>query len=258
MRKLLLVSASASLLALSGCGFAAGMMAGSSMWGDGPSWGGLEDDWALSAFSGTSVVCLGADADVDNADGLFEIRGTVVADRVSNLDIGNVIPCETEPSRVLSIEDEDGVIWDVGYAWYAGDGWDSTPAVNVWRGDVVELVVRQGESSVDSTAAGFAVFDTTGMVYAMEAGHGEAGFAPGDVDGLTVATAPIEGLDDNDPCTDSISQNFSSDTDDLTLYPGDDAGMEIGGDYFVTCNITSFEVPDDCGDTSESSWVMFR
>ena len=92
----------------------------------------------------------------------------------------------------------------------------------------------------------------------MEAGHGEAGFALGDVEGLSVETAPIDGLDDGDDCTDSVSQNFRSGTDQLTLYPGDDAGMEIDGQYLITCNITSFEVPDDCGDQSESSWVMFR
>lgn len=258
MRKLFFVSASASLFALSGCGFAAGMMAGSSMLGEGPNWGGFEDDWALSAFTGTSVVCLGADQEVENTDGLFEIRGTVVADQMSNLDIGNIIPCEGDPARVLTIEDEDGIQWEVGYAWYAGDGWDSTPAVNVWRGDMVEVVVRQGESSVNSTAAGFAVYDTNGVLYAMEAGHGEAGFAPGDVEGLSVETAPIDGLDDGDDCTDSVSQNFLSSTDQVTLYPGDDAGMEIDGEYLITCNITSFEVPDDCGDRSESSWVMFR
>ncbi len=257
MRKMILLGASASLLTLSGCGFAAGMLAGSSMWGDGPSWGGMDEDWAVSGFTGTSVVCLGADQDVENT-GFFEIRGTVVNDRISSLDIGNVIPCEQEPGRVLSIEDDNGVIWDVGYAWFAGDGWDSTPAVNVVRGSMVEVLVSQGASGIDSTAAGFVVYDTSGMVYAMEAGHGERGFSS-DVDGIRVETELIEGINDGDDCTDSISQTFTSDTDRLTLYPGDDASLEVDGEYIITCNITSFEVVDDCNDTvSESSWVMFR
>ncbi len=256
MRKILLLGASSSLLVLSGCGFAAGMLAGSSVWGDGPSWGGLDDEWALSSFQGTSVVCLGADQDVENT-GLFEIRGTVLNDRVSNLDVGNVIPCEQEPARILSIEDEDGVVWEVGYAWYTGDGWDSTPAVNAWRGDYVELVVRQGDSA--GTAAGFAVYEPSGLLYAMEAGHGEVGLADGDVDSLQVETRAITELDDGDECTDSVSQNFTTDTDELILYPGDDAGLEIDGEYFVTCNIASFEVQAGCDDqVAESSWVIFR
>jgi len=258
MRKMIFLGASASLLTLSGCGFAAGMLAGSSMWGDGPSWGGDGDDWGISAFTGTSVVCLGADEDVENT-GFFEIRGIVVNDRVSSLDIGNVIPCEQEPARVLSIEDDNGVIWDVGYAWYAGDGWDSTPAVNVLRGSMVEVLVSQGESGIDSTAAGFVVHDTTGMVYAMEAGHGERGFASDDVADVWVETELIDGLDDGNDCTDSVSQTFTSDTDRLTLYPGDDASLEVDGVPIITCNITSFEVAGDCDDTvAESSWVMFR
>ena len=102
------------------------------------------------------------------------------------------------------------------------------------------------------------MYEPSGLLYAMEAGHGEAGFADGDVESLQVETRAIGDLDDGDDCTDAVSQTFTSGSEELILYPGDDAGLEVNGEYFVTCNIASFEVAEGCDDVAESSWVMFR
>ena len=256
MRKLLFLSAAGSAMVLTGCSFAGGALLGNSLWGDNGY--GIADDFVLASMAGTSVVCLGTDAPVDGDEEVFVVEGVVVEDVASDADIGNVVGCQQDPARVLTIRDEDGNRWEVGYAWLDNDGWDMTPAVNAYRGDRVELLVRPGASE-GSMAAGFTLSDEAGVIYAMEAGHGEAGLAPGDFQGLDVGVGQQVGTVDND-CGEatSVALDFESSEDALTLYPGEDAGMVIEDSYFVTCNINSFETADDCNDGGEVSWVMFQ
>ncbi|MCP4806620.1 MAG: hypothetical protein GY913_29330 [Proteobacteria bacterium] len=257
MRKLALASTLA--LSLTGCTFVGGALYGSAQWGD--DFGmGLADGYALATLgSGTSVVCLGSDIEVPADQDLFEIRGEVVSDEMISVDVGNVIPCEQDPARVLTVVDGDGATWEIGYAWYAADGYDLTPVPDLVEGQQVMVTVRQGASGADSTSAGFVVDSSRDMIYAMEAGHGEAGLASGDIADLDVSATREAGSIESD-CGENIPLiiDFESSSDALSLYPGEDAGMEIDGEYYVTCNINSLQVADDCEDDGEISYVLFK
>lgn len=255
MRKFLLLSSAVTLASLTGCGFVGGALVGNALWSDGYELG--MDDWQVNGFgAGSAVVCLGADADIEPADS-YVISGRVVQDVGDRTDVGNLIPCQDEPYRVLTVEDADGVQWDIGYAWIAADGWDQTPAVGIWEDTRVEVVVRSGLSE-GSESAGFVVHDAEGMAFAMEAGFGEPALSTDDIP-LEIGAGSAIGTIEHD-CGDAstVSIEFTSDSDSLTLYPGEDESMFVGSSYYTTCNINSIELTDDCDDVSETSWVMFR
>ena len=254
-----IVLASTVALSLTSCTFVGGALYGSAQWGDdyGMGWA---DGYAMTALgSGTSVVCLGSELVVPEDQRFFEIRGTVVSDEMSNVDVGNVVPCEQDPARVLSVVDADGALWEVGYAWYDSAGYDLTPVPDLVEGQQVVVTVRQGDSGADSTSAGFLVDTSQGLLYAMEAGHGEAGLAEGDIQDLSVSATREAGSIESD-CGENtpLIIDFESSSDALSLYPGEDAGMEIDGEYYVTCNINSLEVAEDCDDDGEISYVLFK
>lgn len=251
MRNLMLYTSALTLLGMTGCSALGGALAGSAMWGESYS---LDQDWSVSTMGGgTAVVCMGSDAEVEPA-GSYVINGEVVSDASATVDVGNVVPCAQDPMRVLSVRDDNGDIWEVGYAWIGGDGWNSTPAVGM-QGQRVELVVRQGEMQ---GSAGFAVYDRNGLSYAMEAGHGGAALQSVDLDGVAVETGGVVGSVDHEDCgsADSVMVNFESGVDELSLFPGEDAPLQTEDGWYTTCNINSVQM-DDCGE-SEVSWVMFR
>ena len=92
----------------------------------------------------------------------------------------------------------------------------------------------------------------------MEAGHGEAGLAQGDIEGLSVdATRKVGTIESDCGEATSVAIDFESAEDSLSLYPGEDAGMVIEDSYYTTCNINSYQ-SDDCAEGGEVSWVMFQ
>ena len=255
MRSALFLGSTGLVLALTGCSFAGGALVGNSLWGDDGI--GFAGDYVLASLAGTSVVCLGGNATVDGDEDRFDLRGRVVADDYyTGQDVDSIFGCDQDPARVLTIEDDDGDTWNIGYAWYASDGWDSTPAINAWERDQVMVTVKRGE---DEGSAGFVVEDRSGMLYAMEAGHGGAALGVEEIPGLQVeATRTAGTITDDCGETDSLVIDFESEEDSLSLYPGEDAGMEIGDSYYVTCNINSYRPSDDCEDPGEVSWVLFQ
>ncbi|MFT5586724.1 MAG: hypothetical protein ACI9VR_004326 [Cognaticolwellia sp.] len=251
MRNLKLYTSALILIGLTGCSAVGGALAGSALWGDSYS---LDQDWSVSTMGvGTAVVCLGSDAEVESAES-YVINGEVLSDAAATVDVGNVVPCAQDPMRVLSVRDDSGQVWEVGYAWVGSDGWNSTPAVGM-QGQRVEIIVRQGEMQ---GSAGFAVYDRNGLSYAMEAGHGGAALESEDLGSIAVAPGSVVGSVDHADCgsADSVMVNFDSEVDQLSLYPGEDAPLQTEDGWYTTCNITSVEM-DDCGE-SEVSWVMFR
>ena len=251
MRNLMLYTSALTLIGLTGCSALGGALTGSALWGDSYS---LEQDWSVSTMGGgTAVVCMGSDAEVEPSES-YVINGEVISDASASVDVGSVVPCAQDPMRVLSVQDDDGQIWEVGYAWVGSDGWNSTPAVGM-QGQRVELIVRQGAMQ---GSAGFAVYDRNGLSYAMEAGHGGAALQDDDLGSVQVATGAVVGTVDHEDCgsADSVVVNFDSEVDELSLYPGEDAPLQTEDGWYTTCNINSVQL-DDCGE-SEVSWVMFR
>ena len=118
------------------------------------------------------------------------------------------------------------------------------------------------ENSTD--AAGFVITEPNGeLVYAMEAGRDTSALQDGDVPGIRIETAGNVGrFYDDCGSKNMMAVRFQSDSDEVTLDPGDDIGLESDGNYYTTCSIESFEYDDGdgCDDdiSSEVSWVLFR
>lgn len=254
-----------SLAALPGCGFVTGSAVGVLFSDEGDL--GLEDPTNVGGFwAGTGVVCLGSSNPTIAPDaGLYNVSGRVVSEETvldgSSTDaLGNLVACDGEPGRVMTIEATNGDIYQLGYAWRDPSGYDMTPMPNVEIGRAVDVTVRQG-ATVGSGSAGMAVFAGDGtLVYALDAGRGEPGLADGDIDGLRVrADREISRMED-ESCgmRVSLALDFSSTEGTLTLLEGEDSSMEIGDDFFVTCSIASHQIEDCEEDVGEVSWVMFR
>ena len=213
---------------------------------------------------GTSVVCLGSDIE-DRAwefqqDGAWSIDGRVVYDQAETAQIGNVDPCWSAPSRVLVIEDEQGITWAVGYRWQSRSLGDVTPSIEVQPGDEVTLTYRPG---AEAGSAGFVVTEreTQALAYAMESGRGGRALLDDDVPGVRVSTGDQVGFNATDECGDetAVTLRFSTDDgDEEELPPGGDAQLEVGDEDHTLCNINSFEVSgSDCGQIEEKSWIVF-
>ena len=260
MRALFLI-APLSLAALTGCGFVTGNALGVLFSEDGDL--GLTDASVGGFWAGSGVVCLSSSDPSAVADaGLYTVRGRVVSDESveEGSELGNLVPCDGDPGRVLTVETSAGETYQLGYAWRDPSGYDMTPWPSVDTGEVVNITVRQGESA-DTLAAGMAVTDSSGtLVYALEAGHGEAGLANGDIDGLVVRSDREISRMEDETCGQrvSLALDFSAAGSNLTLMEGEDNGMVIDEDYFTTCSIASHDI-EDCEDSlGEVSWVLFR
>lgn len=257
MRNLALGTLALSLAATTGCTFVGGALVGSGLWGEEPVFTG-----AQPGMQGTSAVCLGTDApDVELADD-YVIRGRVLTqdgyDSQPERGFDNLVPCENPVERSLQIEDVDGNVWTVGYAWIDQD-WDATPTIWVDRGAQVEILVR---APLDSTAAGLVVYDRGDEpIYALESGIGGRALVDGDIGSLKVQEDGVVGKGQGD-CGDAeqLSVAFESDEETLVMYPAEDRGMQLDGDYVTVCSIESFRYTEgDCDeDAGEVSWVVFK
>ncbi len=254
LKSLALVSAATTLAMTTGCGFAAGTLAGSSLWGDGHA------PWAQPTLQGLgqSVICVGTDADVERSD-TIEIRGTVIASwEAPERGFDNFIPCSAEPTIALSVEDDNGDTWIIGYAWLDAQGWDTTPWIDTWEGDRVDVFIAEGEGE----SVGFAVTRSGRLVYAMESGQGGRALQNGDIDGLNVQIDQVVGTIET-PCgeRDALSVEYSSEDDRVVLFPDEDGGFRMNGSDYTACNIASFTLSEngECtNDTiDDTSWVVF-
>lgn len=260
MRSLLLFGASASLAVLTSCGFAAGNLTASVLFGEDLS------DFATSAdydglWAGSGVVCLASEDAEVSSTGLYEISGRVIADEAPTAEFtGNLIPCADAVGRVLTVQADSGEIYELGYAWVDSSGWDMTPWPSVNRGQNVDLVVRQSPGDADS--AGFALFHANGrLVYALEASRGAPALIDGDIPGLAYRVGEEAGAFSTESCGDrlSLTVEFVTDSGMTTMYEGEDFGLQVGEEFMTTCSIASFEYTQDCDEpAAEVSWVMFR
>lgn len=240
-----------SLGALVGCG-AVGGMAGMSM-GEALSYGHI----------GTSVVCLGSDAG-DRAfdwqeDGAWQIDGTVISDESDSRSVGNLDRCWGPPSRVITIEDDQGVTWAIGYRWHSNSMGDTTPQIDLEDGDPVSFVYRPGETD---GSAGFGVFQEEQLVYAMESGRNARALQDGDIPGLTVTGGAVVGAGTTDDGCDQTAWTIDFETesgDTSSLPPGGDDQLVIeeGTDGYTLCNINSYTSACE-GDVPETSWILFN
>jgi hypothetical protein len=259
MRKTAFTLLATTLAMSTGCTLAGGALVGNQLFGDQDIGIGMSEP-GMAGFTGTSLVCLGSDAELSDeeiSEGLYEINGRVNGTYNAS-DIGfddNVVPCWTQPEVVFEIEDVDGNTWQVGYAWMDGSGWDMTPWVSAREGSRVDVTVRH---EVGTEAAGFVVSRNDELLYVLESGRGARGFRSDDVPGLAVNRHDDLGTIDTDCGSASrFAIELESDDDRLVLYPGEDTGFETGGESLTVCSIEAIEYEDDCN-TGELSYVMFK
>ena len=250
-----------SALALTtGCGFVGGAVLGEFFGND--DYFTADVAYSNSGSDAEAIVCLGTSAELTDEQAAatrFDIRGRVVDTNFNDLrpDFDNVIPCWTTPQTVVRVRDDAGAVWTIGFAWRMS-GWDSTPWPSVSTDEPVSAVVRT--DGVE--AAGFALFSSRGLTYALEAGRGGQALQDGDLPNISFGTAEGVGTYQTE-CGERafLTQEFVSEDSELALFSGEDAGFYADGEYFTTCSITAWEtVSDNCGDSLpvDSSWVMFR
>jgi hypothetical protein len=254
--KLLAFAGALTALTVStGCTVLPGAMLGSNLWGD----QNLFNQGIDRGLAGNAVVCLGSDAPVEAGLATYEFAGELIPfdwDAQAPEAFDNLVPCWTDVDYVTQVEDADGNTWTIGHAWLDSDGWDMTPTI--WQDGHVEVLVRNVQ---DSDAAGVVVTQRGSTLYAMESGRGGSALHAGDVPGMDVSTRDSSGITVNDNCGErtTLSIEFQTDDDRLVLYPGEDEGLSIDGEYYTTCSIESVEYDDPCDDSpSETSWVMFK
>lgn len=253
-RPLPLLATSALALSLSACGVGPTALM---VWANQTNFGHI----------GTSVVCIGANQDVDlGADGAFHISGTVVDETASELDVGNLDACWGAPARVLTVQDAQGVIWKVGYRWQSSSLGDVTPEILVTPGEEIAVLYRPGARP---GAAGFAVHHADdGLLYAMESGRGTGGLEPDDIPEMYVERGQTLGVEQH-ACGDIQAESIvfvSASGDQAELGPGEDTPMEVsdgaGSTTLTLCNINAVDVPEACEAEvethSEHSWVLFN
>ena len=249
-----------SALALTtGCGFVGGALTGM-LFGDDPYYSDVT--YSATDSEGEAIVCLGTSAELSEEQAAatsFDIRGRVVDTNFNDLrpDFDNVIPCWQTPETVIRVRDDAGEVWTIGFAWRMY-GWDSTPWPMVNTDEPVSAIVRTDGAE----AAGFALFNRSGLRYALEAGRGGTALQDGDLPSISFGTAEGVGGYQTD-CGERafLTQEFVSEESELVLFSGEDAGFYADDEYYTTCSITAYEtVSDNCGDSLpvDSSWVMFR
>lgn len=249
-----------SALALTtGCGFVGGALTGM-LFGDDPYYSDVT--YSATDSEGEAIVCLGTSAELSEEQAAatsFDIRGRVVDTNFNDLrpDFDNVIPCWDTPETVIRVRDDAGAVWTIGFAWRMY-GWDSTPWPMVNTDEPVSAIVRTDGAE----AAGFALFNRSGLRYALEAGRGGTALQDGDLPSISFGTAEGVGGYQTD-CGERafLTQEFVSEESELVLFSGEDAGFYADDEYYTTCSITAYEtVSDNCGDSLpvDSSWVMFR
>jgi len=254
LKSLALVSAATTLAMTTGCGIAAGTLVGSNIWGDGHA------PWAQPTLQGLgqSVVCVGTTADVDPSD-TIDIRGTVLSTwEAPQRGFDNLIPCWAQPQTSVSIEDDNGDTWVIGYAWLDPQGWDTTPWIDTWEGDRVNVFIAEGEGE----SVGFSISRSGRLVYAMESGRGGQALQNGDINGMNVEIDGVVGTIET-PCgdRDALAVEYSSDNDRVVLFPDEDGGFRMNGSDYTACNIASFTLSEngECTDETidDTSWVVF-
>lgn len=260
MKKLMFIGAAGALALSTGCTAVMGGMAGGTLFGDGHApW-----DQANVATLGQAVVCLGSDQAVTPSQS-YEFSGEIVGmgfpedgDQANQFGFDNLIPCWQQPSSTITVRDDDGVNWTVGYAWLDQGGWDNTPWIDIGQGAEVSITVAQGEGE----SAGFALYQSDRLTYAMESGrNGQAGI-DAYIDGMEVTVEDEVGTVST-PCGDrtALSVAWSTDFDKLTLFPDEDGAVLFNSERYTACNITSYSMDEDgsCEDdpSTDVSWVVF-
>ena len=143
-----LLAAASGLALTTGCGFVAGDIAGGLWMGQSP-----QGSTGATQNLGTSIVCLGTTANLGQLQStatVFQVQGSVVSDDFSAVREGfdNVVPCWTQPATTMQIEDNNGDIWTVGFAWMEASGeYDMTPWPSIDSREEVTLVVRADRSA---------------------------------------------------------------------------------------------------------------
>ena len=116
--------------------------------------------------------------------------------------------------------------------------------------------VRTGEGA----SAGMVVTNRAGeAIYAMESGLDGQALQASDIPGMTWGPGETVGtVEDSCGTRNAFTLVFESDDgNSLTEAPGEDAGLEVDGEWTTVCSIDSFEYAD-AGCAEETSFLMYK
>ena len=179
---------------------------------------------------GQVSVCVGHAGGVQTGTGSdidVEISGTVVGfESTADMDQPG---CDTPPAITVDIEDENGEIWTVGWAFLDNDGADITPPVDLDLNAQVDLIFRW--RMVWGTTAGFVLTDDSGLVVAADQGAWGSALSTADLPGFEVVRGDtIVALDDSS-CQpiEGYTVDFITADDRISVYPVGTEEITVNG-----------------------------
>jgi hypothetical protein len=212
---------------------------------------------------GFGTACLGGDLpenlyEYDGDNLLFEIEGTVIDDGVGPMP-ETAMECYGTVHRVLQIEDDEGVVWSLGYGIEDALGGDRTPYMLVDPGQAVSLRYRTVQSF--GSANGFVLEDEAGLVAALESGTWGPALEEGDVPGLAVSSGEqMTTVDSECGAEGHFAWSFEGD-ETLEVQPYGERTLAIDGqDYsvFAVANL-QWQGEVQCTDLAGTKiWAVFR
>jgi hypothetical protein len=189
---------------------------------------------------------------------LFEIEGTVITDGTGPMP-ETAMECYGTVHRVLQIEDDEGVVWSLGYGIEDALGDDTTPSMPVEPGQEVQLTYRTVQSF--GSANGFVLEDEHGLVAALESGTWGPALEQGDVPGLTVTSgAQMTTVDSECGVEGHFAWSFAGD-EVLEVQPYGERTLAIDGSDFTVIAVANLQWQGQvqCTDLAGTEiWAVFR
>jgi len=214
---------------------------------------------------GYVYACLGHDGDETEPSygySTFTISGEVVSDGAFVAPDNDVHRCFSE-DRALTICDDDGTIWTLGYSVTDSDGEDITPPLDVAPGQDIELFFASLQDF--GVISGFVLRDEGGVVAALEGGSWGSALDPdGDADPIDEFEVSVGEavLTEETGCGEVEHRElvFTGDSE-VALVPGESGAFTVDGAELTASALRSFDYTGEttCTDVAGATvWTVWR
>jgi len=226
-------------------------------------------DDAVEIGAGYVSTCLGHDGEEGEpiyGYNTFEISGEVVSDGAFVEPDSEVHRCFRE-DRALTICDDDGVIWTLGYQVQDEDGEDITAALDVTPGQQVDLFFASLQDF--GVISGFVLRDEGGVVAVIEDGTWDSALAPtgsaDPIDEFAVSTGDVL-LTEDSGCgevehRELVFSGAGEGDSEVSLAPGASGEFTVDGAALTASALRSYDYTGTvtCTDTAGATvWTVWR